>query len=111
MEMNVILMGRRIRTARKEQCMPAETLAERAGITPESLGHIECGVRKPSLQTLYTIAETLQVSLDYLTGRTPSSADKAFGGVSAEQALTDGQEALLRELTRSMIPIIKDNVR
>lgn len=111
MEINMIIMGRRIRAVRKERGMPAETLAEHVGITPESLGHIECGVRKPSLQTLYTIAEILQVPLDYLVGRTPSSADRVWGGVSAEKELTAGQEALLRELVGSMIPIIQDKVR
>ena len=41
--------------------MTAEQLAEQLGIAAESLGHIECGNRRPSLTLLYTISVILDV--------------------------------------------------
>lgn len=50
MDINIVIMGQRIRAARKMKHMSADALAEKIGIAAESLGHIECGSRKPSLQ-------------------------------------------------------------
>lgn len=110
MDINIVIMGQRIRAARKMKHMSADALAEKIGIAAESLGHIECGSRKPSLQTLYAIAETLEVSLDYLIGRTVSPAEAAVQACLPEYGLTPEQEKLLKDLTKSMIPIIKDKI-
>ena len=70
MSMDKALIGQRIRAARNLRGMKAAVLAEQIEITTESLGHIECGVRGPSLQTLIRISDVLEVSLDYLVGKT-----------------------------------------
>lgn len=110
MSINTVIMGQRIRAARKMNDMSAEALAEKIGIEPESLGHIECASRKPSLQTLYAIAETLNVSLDYLVGRTLSPTETVVQSCLPEQGLTAEQEQLLMNLVKSMIPVIKEKV-
>ena len=61
-------------------------------------------------KTLYAIAETLEVSLDYLIGRTVSPAEAAVQACLPEYGLTPEQEKLLKDLTKSMIPIIKDKI-
>ena len=73
MEVSAIIMGQRVRAARQAKKMKTEELAEKVNIAVESIGHIECGARKPSLNLLFNIAEVLEVSLDYLTGRTPTT--------------------------------------
>ena len=78
MEIRAILMGQKVRTA-----------------------------RKPSLTLLFNIAEVLEVSLDYLTGRTENSSDVLFHECADHNGLTPEQEQMLPELCRSMIPIIK----
>ena len=110
MDMNIIVMGQRVRTARKLRNMTAEALAEKIGIAVESLGHIECGARKPSLQTLYNIALTLDVSMDYLVGRVLSSSETVVQSCIAECGLAAEQERLLMDLARSMIPVIQNIV-
>ena len=107
MEISAILMGQRVRAARKMKQMNTDELAEKVGVAVESIGHIECGARKPSLTLLFNIAEVLEVSLDYLTGRTENSSDAVFHECADHNGLTPDQEQMLLELCRSMIPIIK----
>ena len=100
-------MGQKVRTARKMKQMNTNERAEKVGVAVESIGHIECSTRKPSLTLLFNIAEVLEVSLDYLTGRTENSSDVLFHECADHNGLTPEQEQMLLELCRSMIPIIK----
>lgn len=110
MSLNSSVMGQRIKAARKMRNMSAETLAEKIGYAAESVNHIECGSSRPSLQTLYKIAEVLDASLDYLTGRTASSTDSMILESIQDTDLTDAQKEMLLDLTKSMIPIVKRKV-
>ena len=57
MELDMKTIGRRVRTARKAFGLTVENLAERVGVANESLAHIECGARRPSLTLLISIVE------------------------------------------------------
>ena len=57
-------IGNKIRTARKEKKMTQSTLAGNK-ITRNMLSAIECGKATPSLDTLYHIAETLELPVAY----------------------------------------------
>ena len=90
--------------------MSAESLAEAIGIATESLGHIECGARKPGLQTLMNIADALDTSLDYIAGRTPSPAAAMVHKELEDGDLTQQQRALLLDLTEQLVPVVKKHV-
>lgn len=105
MDMNLI--GERIRSVRRQREMSAAVLAEAIGIAVESLGHIECGARKPGLQTLIKIADALDISLDYISGRTPSPAAAMVQQELGEDTLTPQQRALLLDLMEQLIPVVK----
>jgi transcriptional regulator with XRE-family HTH domain len=64
--MDRIALGRRIREARNKLRFTQEVLAEKADIAVTYLGEIERGEKTPSLDVLINIAESLQVSCDYL---------------------------------------------
>jgi transcriptional regulator with XRE-family HTH domain len=49
-------------------------LAARAGLPPSSIAHFETGSRKPSFDTLRRLANALEVTTDYLLGRTDDPA-------------------------------------
>ena len=106
MDIDFVLVGSRIRDARIVRGVTGDALSEQIGIAAESLRHIECGASKPSLQTLYRIAEVLGVSLDYLTGRTPGLSDSLLH----EYGLEPMQEKMLREVLDGMIPIITNYI-
>ena len=101
------MMGNRIRQIRKERGLSAEELSARLHMAVESLGHIECGSRRPSLNTLYAISEILNVSLDYLTGKSVSPEVRMAQELAAAAGLTPRQTAALREMMKNTIPVIK----
>lgn len=59
-------LGATIRTARMEQNLSQEELAELVNITPTHLKHLESEHRKPSIEVLFKLVETLHISLDHL---------------------------------------------
>lgn len=58
------ILGNAIRSARIEKHISQEELAEKVGITPTHIKHIESGHRKPSIDVLYKIVVELSLSLD-----------------------------------------------
>lgn len=59
-------VGQRIVTARKQKGMSQERLATESGIDRSHMGFIEQGRRKPTLYTLFKIANILDISLEQL---------------------------------------------
>ena len=59
----------RLRCAREYRGLTQGELAERAGMQPSAISHFETGGRKPSFDNLRLLADTLDVTTDYLLGR------------------------------------------
>lgn len=66
MDINYSAIGNRIREKRTISNLTQAALAEKAGIEPSNLSHIERGATKVSLPTLMNIANVLEVTLDEL---------------------------------------------
>ena len=63
---NTILLGQKIRQIRISQGLSQEELALRAGMNPAHLGHIERGLKSPTIDTISKIADALNVELSLL---------------------------------------------
>lgn len=61
-------LGQRIRTLRRQHGLTQEELAEKAGISPSFMGHIERGSRIASLDTLVILCNTLKTTPQFLLG-------------------------------------------
>jgi transcriptional regulator with XRE-family HTH domain len=59
-------IGERIIAGRKAKNMSQEQLATDAGIDRSHMGFIEQGRRKPTLSTLFKIAQSLDMTLEQL---------------------------------------------
>ena len=68
MELNYVVIGRKIRGLRKQRKLTQEKLAEAADISMSFLGHIERGSRKLSVETLFALCHALNTSADFLLG-------------------------------------------
>lgn len=106
MDIDFILTGQRIREARKIRGWTAEVLAEKVGLATESLRHIENASSKPSLQTLFKIATELNVSLDYITGRTADVSAAIAGDYGKRFGLSEKQERMIEEAINGLLPVI-----
>lgn len=60
----------RLFTARKTRGLLQEDLANLSNLQPTAISHFENGTRKPSFENLKKLADALEVTSDYLLGRT-----------------------------------------
>ena len=60
--------------------MSQRALAQNAGLPQTVISQFETGARSPGLLSLLRLAAELDVSLDYLTGRTDNRAAHLFSG-------------------------------
>ena len=60
----------RLRTAREQRKLSQGELADRAGLQASAISHFETAGRKPSFENLKKLADALNVSTDFLLGRT-----------------------------------------
>lgn len=110
MEMDTVLIGNRIKEARKLREITADALSEKIGIAAQTLRHIESGANKTRLQTLINIADALNVSVDYLLGRVPSPQETLSAEIKSAYGLTEHQEKMLRVMMDNIVPIITSYV-
>ncbi len=68
--------GSKVVELRKEQGISQTALADRLGIHKNVLGRYERNEVLPSIEIARKIADILDVSLDYLTGKTDVEMDK-----------------------------------
>lgn len=66
MDIDYIAIGKRLRKYRLERGLTQEIVSERADLTPAHYSHIERGRTKPSLPTLISIVNVLDISVDDL---------------------------------------------
>lgn len=59
-------IGARIVVRRKAMGLTQEELAEKAGVSPQTISKAESGCREMTLKTIVGIAVALEVSVDYL---------------------------------------------
>ena len=89
-------LGAKIRLKRREKGYTQEKLAELCDISTGFLGHIEKGTRKLSLDTLYCIAVTLNISLDYLLLDSSFDTDNFLNQITAYSASPESYNAFCK---------------
>lgn len=100
--MDYVDLGRRVRKQRQALSYTQENLAERVNVSTSFIGHVERGTRKASLETLVSIANALNVSLDYLLAG--SLKNSVIGPIP--QGLNSKQRVALQEI----LSTIQDNL-
>lgn len=110
MDIDYTLLGSRIREVRTEKGLTSDQLSEIVDLSADSLRHIEIGASRPSLTKLYCIAVALDVSLDYLTGRSPDRKGILFDPLYKDLKLDERQLRALDRLVSEMVPIIANRI-
>jgi transcriptional regulator with XRE-family HTH domain len=78
--------ARRLKAARELRQLNQAELAERAGLQATAISHFETGTRRPSFDNLRRLADALEVTTDYLLGR---SADPTVSSGAADALFRD----------------------
>lgn len=66
----MVPFSERLRQARTQKGSMQKEVAEQLGMTPRAYQYYEAGRRRPDYETLVAIADYLDVTTDYLLGRT-----------------------------------------
>jgi len=80
-------MGERLRQARTARGLSLRAIARRIGVSPSLISQVETGRAKPSVSTLYALANELAISLDELMFMDAPAPLEAGGEASREPAL------------------------
>lgn len=80
----MIQFGERLKAARTAKHMSQQALADVIGKSLNTVGLYERGLRQPSLETLCLLADTLDVSCDYLLARTEAKKTTKMSDVADE---------------------------
>jgi transcriptional regulator with XRE-family HTH domain len=78
----------RLKRAREFRRWSQDELAARARVHPSAIAHFEIGPRRPSFDALRRLADTLEITTDYLLGRVD------------EQTMSEIDDPLLRDLSK-----------
>lgn len=66
MQVNFVLIGKRVRETRKQQKLTQDQLAEMSDLTVGYISHVETARKKASLSALISISNALGITLDEL---------------------------------------------
>lgn len=113
-----MIIGERIRNIREDEDILQQELADAVGINVSVLSRIEKGTRQLRDDELIKIADKLNVSVDYLLGRTdePGGFQKGDGGGEGKEKSPPSQsheerriESDLEDMLRSAVAHKEDN--
>tara|TARA_R110000787_G_scaffold67074_5_gene150331 strand:+ start:208 stop:546 length:339 start_codon:yes stop_codon:yes gene_type:complete len=91
----------RLLSAREKRGFSQAELGAKADLQPAAIGHFEKGRRSPSFQNVRKLANALNISADYLLGRTDSmeGATTAFRG---EDKLNNDDREFIQMMIENM---------
>lgn len=102
-EMDSAQFCARLKEIRTQRKMTQQELAEKSGIPSTSISHIEAGSRKPSLENFYKLVVVLNVSADYLLGRTDQYSDLGTDPiVKSIQELPESEREMIQKVILSL---------
>ena len=103
------LFPERLRLAREARELNQAELAERAGLQASAISHFETGTRKPSFANLKRLADALEVSTDYLLGRSKAMSDVATADILFRDidSLSERDRDVIRSLATQMAEVAR----
>lgn len=98
-----------LKKAREIRELNQAELATRTGLQPSAISHFEAGTRKPSFANLRKLADALNVSTDFLLGRSDSMEAAATADILYRDYgnLSDQDQ----EHIRMLVQVMKDKDR
>lgn len=107
-------IGEKINSLRKENKMSQEKLAEKLGITRQSVSKWESGNTFPDIENIILLAKTFNITTDYLLGLGPRKAEKEIVEVEKEvivekEIIVEKEVAVEKEIEKEII-VEKDSI-
>lgn len=94
----------RLRKARDYRGLSQGELAQKAKMQPSAISHFETGTRKPSFDNLRILADSLDVTTDYLIGRVDDF--KALAGADRLHRYYESLQGSDRKMADDLITML-----
>lgn len=111
MDIDLIVIGTRIKKRRKELHLTQSEIKQAVGISSGNLSDIENGNRAPAIGTLYKLSTILQCSIDWIvTGKNvdyPIVEISEHGELTGELTLLDGFRQLSKNDQDELLDILQ----
>lgn len=104
-------IGSRIRKQREKIGLSREKLAEIVGLSTYYIGQIERGDRNMSLDTLYKISQSLNISMDYIIKGQMQYMENIFVLEALEDNYKEEMDMEIREILKLLSGASKDHIR
>ena len=108
-KVNYQLLGKMVKKVRKKAGLSQLELAEMVDISPQFMSKIENGVKQACLQTVYSIAKSLNVSMDLIMGLDISESNGQSAMEFILEDCTDYEEEIIMQLALAMKEILRKN--
>ncbi|MGN0314993.1 MAG: helix-turn-helix domain-containing protein [Fusicatenibacter sp.] len=92
-------MGQRIAMLRRNKKLTQEELADRSGVSLQTISTAERGVKALRPENIVKISQALDTSTDYLLTGNPNSLDYSIMNRKLSNLVPEKQERILRILT------------
>lgn len=99
-----VVFSERLRIAREYRGLNQGELAQKTGMQPSAISHFETGTRKPSFDNLRILADSLDVTTDYLLGRV--NEFKALAGADQLHRHYDALDGADRKMADDLITML-----
>lgn len=100
-------VGAKIKYLRQKRGLSQEALALSCDMNPAFLGHVERGIRSPTLNTLQRICDGLGITLTELLLTEPDENRGSAGNAAAIQHVTDRMRQLTPSQTAHVAELVE----
>ena len=102
MEVDYLSLGKRIKNLREKKSITQMELADKAGLARSYIGQIESGLKNASLETIVSIANILEVSIEEILKDSVEFISSASKPTEVEHILLDCTPGEEKILTKNM---------
>ena len=109
MEVVYLSLGKRIKNLREKKSITQMELADKAGLARSYIGQIESGLKNASLETIVSIANILEVSIEEILKDSVEFISSASKPTEVEQdrRCTPGEERILTKNMKDLRETIR----
>ena len=111
LDIDYVLIGKRVKETRAQMKVSQATLAEMTGLSVTYISHIETAYKKASLTSLVSIANAAGISIDELLygNQAHYAADYHLDTAFLISSCMPAEKRFIYLLTESVISILRDN--
>lgn len=104
----LLLLGERIRSRRIKLCLSQEALAEKAGISANTVSRIEGGQMSMGIGIFLKLVEALETDANSLLGIAPESEERQRGNITSSiSCLEEAEQEIVFRTVETLVDALR----